>query len=100
MERERAEKTAAAQMQAGCDGMAAREKTWDELGLEGKVERMRNVLRAHEHRLQDTGQLVIEAHELAHDHSHDPLGRVVKLAKDAANKIRGIAGGRRFSPLD
>jgi hypothetical protein len=99
MESKGAEKLAEMNGGAQC-GTAAREKRWDELGIEEKVERLRQVAMRTDERVDTTAQLAVEAHELVHEHNHDQLGRVVKLAKETANRLmRGLAGARRYNPL-
>lgn len=99
MENKVAEKLA--DMNAGSEcAQAVREKRFGECGLEEKVERLRNVLSANEHRLDSISQLAVEAHELAHEHQHDSAGRVMRAARDMVNKLlRGVAGRNR-SALD
>lgn len=85
---------------AGCDTvMAPREKRFGECGLEEKIERLRNVLQATDQRTDAALRIAQEAHELAHEHSHDPMGRVLRLARETLNRLRGAADRNR-RPLD
>lgn len=109
MERERAAKTAteaSMHQEDGC-GNAAREKRWDECGLEEKVERLRMVLRTAHHDTEVAGKVAQKAYEIAHFHEHGDNGRpVMPIAIDPwgnpANQIlaNDSYAGRRIRLLD
>lgn len=82
-----------------CAKEAPREPRWHECGLEEKVERIRRELLSLREATRWHGMRIGEAHDLAHDHSHDPLGRVLRPAHGGGSN-RLIAGeGRSFDPL-
>jgi hypothetical protein len=77
-----------------------REKTWDECGIEEKVERVRRAMRDQRYMVDSTFRLVSAASETVHAHQHNNVtGEVLK----PANRYDGLAGpegsARSFDPL-
>ncbi len=77
--------------------MAKREKTWDECGIEEKVERLRQQLRNHRDMSGHTYRRASEAHDLAQNHQHSPTGEVLKPARERGGAEQ--AGGSGYDPL-
>lgn len=76
---------------------AKREKTWDECGIEEKVERIRRELLG----VRDMGHSAYrnanEARELAARHQHSASGEVLRSAERSGGMVG--AEGRGFDPL-
>jgi hypothetical protein len=84
------------QAQGGVAGQAMRDKDWDECGIEERVQRLHIVALRNDQRLDAIGEVAHEAREIAVEHSHDHLGRVVRLVREMRNKlVAGLAGARR-----
>lgn len=78
--------------------MPSREKTWDECGIEDKVERLRRAMRNQKHLVEGAFQTAHGAHLVAHTHQHNAVtGEVLA----PVNKHHGGAesAGRIFDPL-
>lgn len=76
---------------------AAREKTWDECGIEEKVERLRiSLIRARE-TAQYATRNAVEARDLAERHQHNPTtGEVLR----SAQRHGGVeSAGSSYDPL-
>lgn len=96
LEKERA----ARDYHAGQPVMACRDKTWNELGLEEKVERLRNVLRNVNGIAQNALDLAHAGKQLAEEHVHSPTGQVFKPVYGGANILAQPSGySSRHDPL-
>ena len=79
---------------------ASREKTWDECGIEEKVERLRRAMRDQKHMVDAAWRTANEAHNLAHGHQHNNVtGEVLKSAGGHGGMAGAEAMGRSFDPL-
>jgi len=77
------------------EGVAAREKTWDECGIEEKVGRLRDVLRYIETMAQHTLDNMKRLDSQFEQHAHDGQDRVmVKLGRERAEPPLGYLRGR------
>jgi hypothetical protein len=76
---------------------AKRDKTWDELDLAGKVERLRQVLRDQSHTVQAGFRIARDAQDLSEHHQHGHTGEVLRPAR---SRIGGMeSAGRQRDPL-
>lgn len=75
--------------------MAAREKRWNELGIEEKVERLRGALRMANERAASGQHIAIEANDIAKRHEHGGLGAVLMPADSNVNRPLAGLGIRR-----
>lgn len=81
---------------AGCDAATPqREKTWDECGIEEKVERLRYEALRQSEVLQYTASSSSKALELAQRHQHGERGEVLVSADDRSNRLAGAEGRGR-----
>ena len=77
---------------------ASREKTWDECGIEEKVERLHRAMRDQKHMVEVAYRTASTASDLAHGHQHNPAtGEVLKPANDRRGGAEVM--GRSFDPL-
>lgn len=77
---------------------AQREKTWDECGIEEKVERIRQQLRMFRDAVQYTARTASEAKELAVSHQHNQAtGAVLQEVRRHGGAVEGAGSG--FDPL-
>ena len=79
-------------------GREMREKTWDECGIEEKVERLRRVLQQQQHMVRAAWNTASAAENLARQHQHNSMTGAV-LSEVNRNNIAGEAMGRSFDPL-
>jgi hypothetical protein len=77
---------------------ASREKTWDECGIEQKVERVRSQLLMYRDLLQYASRTAGEAKELAGRHEHNAVGEVLQPVQRHGGGQAEV-GGRGFDPL-
>ena len=77
---------------------AKREKTWDECGIEEKVERLRRVMRDQQHMIRAGWNTAHAANELARQHQHNSVTGEVLAAVNRGN-MAGESIGRSFDPL-
>lgn len=77
------------------EGGPAREKRWDECGIEEKVERLRRVLRVTSHTAEQAAKLAHKSAEIASLHEHGGDGKpVMPIARDPwNNQAQSLAGG-------
>lgn len=78
--------------------MPSREKTWDECGIEDKVERLRRVMREQKHMLDAAWRTASAASDLARQHQHNPSTGAV-LSEVNRHGGGAEAMGRSFDPL-
>lgn len=99
IERAAKQATEAAQMQAGCNGTAAREKRWDECGIEEKVERLRTELQDRRPFADAAFNLARKAWRTVTRHQHQAIdGRVLVDVEDRGGD-EGLLAGRSFDRL-
>lgn len=80
--------------------MAAREKRWDECGLEEKVERLRRQLMQQRNVAEAAYRTADEAKRVASEHQHGQYGSVMVPVYGGANLSRGgQLGGSSIDPL-
>lgn len=73
-------------------------KQWAELGIEEKVERLRDEFMALRNVLQHVSETAYEARRVVFDHEHSSVGRVLVDARSGSlGNSAGQAG--RFDPL-
>ncbi len=76
----------------------SREKTWDECGIEEKVERLRRAMRDQKHMVDASWRTASAANDLARQHQHNPSTGAV-LAEVNRHGGGAEAMGRSFDPL-
>lgn len=80
------------------EAMAKREKTWDECGIEEKVERIRQQLRMFRDAVQYTARTASEARDIAVNHQHNhATGEVLQGVRRHGGAMEGSGSG--FDPL-
>jgi hypothetical protein len=79
--------------------MACREKLWAELGIEEKVERLREILRQTYHTAVAANEAAYTAQQLCGEHVHGPTGQVFKPIYGGANFGSGAHPTKRHDPL-
>src|SRR4051812_29684782 len=79
---------------ADCAKSAGRDKHWNELGLEEKVERLRVALRLVNAKASQASATAGEAYSVAHRHEHGGQGKTVMPVEGGANRSLGLLGGR------
>lgn len=77
---------------------ASREKSWDECGIEEKVERLRRVMQQQQHMVRSAWNTASAAQELARQHQHNNMTGEVLSAVNRHGSA-GEAMGRSFDPL-
>ncbi len=78
--------------------MASRERTWDECGIEEKVERVRSQIMMYRDMLQYASRTASEAKDLAGRHEHNATGEVLQpVQRQGGGYAESI--GRSFDPL-
>jgi hypothetical protein len=81
------------------ESMAKREKTWDECGIEEKVERIRHQLRQLRDMSQYVARTASEAKEIAVSHQHNhATGEVLRPVQRHGGAEAG-SDSRSFDPL-
>jgi len=85
--------------QAGTQTGAMRELTWDECGIEEKVERLRREFRMARDIQEYTARTAGDAAEIARDHSHGDHGQVLTPVRRHGGHAELAGSGRGFDPL-
>lgn len=76
------------------------DKTWDECGIEEKVERIRQQLRAHRDVTEYAARSASQALDLSRNHQHGATGEVLKPVNGhGGGSQTGLVGGSGFDPL-